>query len=74
MACLGPKGTFSEEAVFKCFGHSCEVFLAASIDLFSGSSYQECSVWRGSIRKFNEGAVARTLDLFVVSELKSAGR
>ena len=74
VACLGPKGTFSEQAVLKCFGHSVEVSFVASIDaVFREVQAKNAAYGVVPLENSTEGAVARTLDLFVASELKICG-
>jgi chorismate mutase/prephenate dehydratase len=74
VASLGPKGTFSEQAVVKHFGGQAPVVLCASIDeVFR--SVESGNVGHGVVPVENstEGAVGRTLDLLLSSPLKICG-
>lgn len=74
VASLGPRGTFSEEAVVKHFGAQAPVVLCNSIDeVFR--SVETGNVGYGMVPMENstEGAVGRTLDLLLSSPLKICG-
>ncbi len=74
VACLGPKGTFSEEAVVKHFGGQAPTVLCNSIDeVFR--AIEAGSVGYGVVPVENStgGAVERTLDLLVSTPLKICG-
>ncbi|HXF18012.1 MAG TPA: prephenate dehydratase [Burkholderiales bacterium] len=74
VASLGPKGTFSEEAVVKHFGGQSPVVLCASIDeVFR--SVETGSVGYGvvPIENSTEGAIGRTLDLLLSTQLRLCG-
>ncbi len=74
VATLGPKGTFSEDAVIKHFGAQAPIALCISIDeVFR--SVESGSVGYGIVPLENstEGAVGRTLDLLLSSPLKICG-
>ena len=74
VASLGPRGTFSEEAVIKHFGGQVPIVLGNSIDeVFR--SVESGSVGYGvvPIENSTEGAVGRTLDLLLSSPLKICG-
>ena len=74
VASLGPRGTFSEEAVVKHFGAQAPVVLCNSIDeVFR--SVETGNVGYGMVQMENstEGAVGRTLDLLLSSPLKICG-
>jgi chorismate mutase/prephenate dehydratase len=74
VAGLGPKGTFSEEAVVKHFGGQAPVVLCASIDeVFR--SVESGAVGYGVVPVENstEGAVGRTMDLLVSTPLRICG-
>ena len=74
VASLGPRGTFSEEAVVKHFGGQAPVMLCTSIDeVFR--SVESGSVGYGvvPIENSTEGAVGRTLDLLLSTPLKICG-
>jgi chorismate mutase/prephenate dehydratase len=74
VASLGPRGTFSEEAVVKHFGGQAPVVLCTSIDeVFR--SVESGSVGYGivPIENSTEGAVGRSLDLLLSTPLKICG-
>ncbi len=74
VACLGPWGTFSEEAVGKHFGAQAPSVMCASIDdVFR--TVESGSVGYGVVPVENstEGAVGRTMDLLLVTPLKMCG-
>ncbi len=74
VACLGPKGTFSEQAVIKSFGHSCQIVFGNTIDaVFKSVESRSASYGIVPVENSTEGAVARTLDLFVSSNLSICG-
>ncbi len=71
---LGPEGTFSEQAVFKHFGHSAKGFPLASIaEVFD--EVAECRADFGVVPVENsgQGTIQSTLDLFLGSPLKICG-
>jgi len=74
VASLGPRGTFSEEAVVKHFGGQAPVVLCTSIDeVFR--SVESGGVGYGvvPIENSTEGAVGRSLDLLLSTPLKICG-
>lgn len=74
VACLGPQGTFSEEAVGKHFGAQASSVMCASIDdVFR--TVESGTVGYGVVPLENstEGAVGRTMDLLLVTPLKMCG-
>ena len=74
VACLGPKGTFSEEAVAKQFGAQAPAVLCASIDdVFR--TVESGSVGYGVVPVENstDGGVGRTMDLLLATSLKMCG-
>ena len=74
VATLGPRGTFSEEAVVKHFGGQSPIMLCASIDeVFR--SVENGSVGYGivPIENSTEGAIGRTLDLLLSTRLHLCG-
>jgi len=74
VASLGPRGTFSEEAVVKHFGGQAPVVLCTSIDeVFR--SVESGSVGYGvvPIENSTEGAVGRSLDLLLSTPLRICG-
>ncbi|AFZ83734.1 bifunctional chorismate mutase/prephenate dehydratase [Candidatus Kinetoplastibacterium blastocrithidii TCC012E] len=71
---LGPKGSFSEQAVFEHFGHTIDVLPCSSFDdvvhaIETGSSDAGMIPIENSI----EGAVNRSLDLLLNTNLKIMG-
>jgi chorismate mutase/prephenate dehydratase len=71
---LGPQGTFSEEAVIKRFGNNIHFVPAASIDeVFSNVQSNESQYGVVPVENSTEGAVSRTLDLLLSSDLKICG-
>ena len=74
VVCLGPEGTFSEEAVFIKFGKSCETSLVTTIDeVFRAVEAKAAYYGVVPLENSTEGAVSRTLDLFVSTPLKMCG-
>ncbi len=74
VASLGPKGTFSEEAVAKHFGSQVSALLFASIDeVFRAVESGAAGYAVVPIENSTEGAVGRTLDLLLASPLKICG-
>ena len=74
VACLGPKGTFSEEAVAKQFGAQAPSVMCASIDdVFR--TVESGSVGYGVVPVENstDGGVGRTMDLLLATPLKMCG-
>jgi len=74
VACLGPRGTFSEEALVKHFGAQAPHVMCASIDeVFR--SVESGAVGYGVVPVENstEGAVGRTMDLLLVTPLNVCG-
>lgn len=74
VAGLGPKGTFSEEAVVKHFGGQAPVVLCASIDeVFRSVESDTVGYGVVPLENSTEGAVGRTMDLLVSTPLKICG-
>lgn len=74
IAFLGPEGTFTQQAVFKHFGHSVHTTSLNAIDevfreVEAGASQYGVVPIENSI----EGVVNHTLDMFVISPLKISG-
>lgn len=74
VACLGPAGTYSEDATIIYFGKDAPRLLCASLDeafaaVESGAA-QHAVV---AVENTNEGAVPRTLDLLATTPLKIKG-
>src|SRR5210317_418226 len=71
---LGPQGTFSEEAVIKKFCNNIHFIPAASIDeVFSNVQSNESQYGVVPVENSTEGAVSRTLDLMLNTDLKICG-
>lgn len=74
VACLGPKGTFSEEATIKRFGGQTTVVLCASIDeVFRTVEAGTAGYGMVPVENSTEGAVGRTLDLLLSTPLRICG-
>ena len=74
VACLGPKGTFSEEAVNKHFGGQVQVAHCATIDEVFRSVESGASRYGVvPVENSTEGAVGRTLDLLQGTPLQVGG-
>lgn len=74
IAFLGPEGTFSQAAAYKHFGHSVGSVPSATID----ETFRAVETGRADyavvpVENSTEGAVSRTLDLVVGSNLKICG-
>lgn len=73
-AFLGPEGTFSQQAVFKHFGHSVHALPLVSID----EVFEEVQSGRADfgvvpVENSTEGTINNTLDMFLHSPLKICG-
>jgi chorismate mutase / prephenate dehydratase len=74
VACLGPRGTFSEEALVKHFGSQAPARLCGSIDeVFRSVESGAVGYAIVPIENSTEGAVGRSLDLLVSTPLKICG-
>src|SRR5512135_2100502 len=74
VAYLGPHGTFSEAAVFQRFGQATEGLPADSIDgVFAAVEGGSANYGVVPVENSTEGAVGRTLDLLLNSNLKICG-
>jgi chorismate mutase/prephenate dehydratase len=74
IAYLGPRGTFSEAAAIKHFGHATQGLACASIDeVFRAVERGEAHYGVAPVENSTEGAVNRTLDLLLSSSLKICG-
>ncbi len=73
-AYLGPPGTFSEQALFAHFGHDVTGVPCASIDeVFRAVEAGTVEYGVVPVENSTEGAVSRTLDLFLQTSLKISG-
>lgn len=71
VAFLGPKGTFTQQAAFKQFGHSCDAIDCASIDeIFRMVESGNADYAVVPVENSTGGMVNRTLDLLLTSTLK----
>ena len=74
VAFLGPRGTFSEEAVIKHFGGQVPVMLCTSIDeVFRAVEAGNAGYGVVPVENSTEGAVGRTLDLLLATPLRICG-
>lgn len=71
---LGPAGTFSEQAALRQFGSSVELLACATIDeVFRAAEAGSVDFAVVPVENSSEGAVNRSLDLFLQSPLKICG-
>lgn len=74
VAFLGPVGTFSEQAVYKQFGHAIETLACISIDeVFRATEAGTADFGVVPIENSSEGAINRTLDLLLQTSLAISG-
>lgn len=74
VACLGPAGTYSEQAVFNYFGRSVEVLTCPTMDeVFRATESGAADFGVVPVENSSEGAVSRTLDLLLQTPLKISG-
>lgn len=74
VAFLGPVGTFSEQAVYKQFGHAVEGVACVSIDeVFRAAEAGTADFGVVPIENSSEGTVNRTLDLLLQTSLTISG-
>lgn len=74
VACLGPMGTFSEQAALKQFGSDIELEYCVSIDdVFRAVVADDASYGVVPLENSTEGAISRTLDLLFESTLSITG-
>lgn len=74
VACLGPKGTFSEEAMLKHFGGQSSAELCATMDeVFRSVEAGTAGYAVVPVENSTEGAVGRALDLLVSTPLRICG-
>ncbi|MDR3100839.1 MAG: chorismate mutase, partial [Paraburkholderia sp.] len=74
VAYLGPVGTYSEQATFAYFGQSIEGLPCPSIDeVFRAVESGAAEVGVVPVEKSTEGAVSRTLDLLLQTQLVIGG-
>lgn len=74
IAFLGPEGTFSQQAVFKHFGHSVRALPLGTInEVFHEVQAGSADFGVVPIENSTEGMVNNTLDMFISSPLKICG-
>jgi chorismate mutase/prephenate dehydratase len=74
VACLGPQGTFSEQAALKRFGRAITTLACNSIDdVFRKVESDAAGYGVVPVENSTEGAVGRTMDLLLQIVLKSLG-
>jgi chorismate mutase/prephenate dehydratase len=74
VAYLGPHGTFSEAAAFQRFGQAAEGVPSESIDsVFAAVESSAANYGLVPVENSTEGAIGRTLDLLLNSNLKICG-
>ena len=74
VAYLGPAGTFSEQAVYRQFGHGVEALPCASIDeVFRAAEAGTADFGVVPVENSSEGAINRTLDLMLQTTLSISG-
>lgn len=74
VACLGPQGSFSEQAAYEHFGHFITSVHCESFDeVFRAVEAGQADVGIVPVENSAEGAVNRTLDLLLNSPLKVLG-
>ncbi|WP_170229858.1 prephenate dehydratase [Polyangium fumosum] len=74
VACLGPSGTFSEEAAARHFGQDARPVFCTSIDdVFDGVQARAAPFGVVPVENSLEGAIGHTLDRLVASPLRISG-
>ena len=74
VAYLGPAGTFSEQAVYRQFGHAVQPLPCASIDaVFRAAEAGTADFGVVPVENSSEGAINRTLDLLLQTTLSISG-
>ncbi len=74
VAFLGPEGTFTQQAVFKHFGHAVKTIPAATInEIFNAVESEHCQFGVVPVENSTEGVISHTLDRFLTSPLKICG-
>ncbi len=74
IAFLGPEGTFTQQAVFKHFGHAVKAIPATTInEIFSAVENEYCQFGVVPVENSTEGVISHTLDRFSSSTLKICG-
>jgi len=74
IAFLGPEGTFTQQAVFKHFGHAVKTIPVATInEIFCAVELNQCQFGVVPVENSTEGVISHTLDRFLTSPLKICG-
>lgn len=74
VAFLGPEGTFTQQAVFKHFGHAVKTIPATTInEIFNAVESEHCQFGVVPVENSTEGVISHTLDRFLTSPLKICG-
>ncbi len=74
VAFLGPEGTFTQQAVFKHFGHAVHTQAVTTIhDIFNSVEIDHCQFGVVPVENSTEGVIAHTLDRFLTSSLQICG-
>jgi len=74
IAYLGPEGTFTQQAVYRHFGHSVQSLGVTGIDdVFTQVESTEADFGVVPVENSSQGIVSHTLDRFVNSDLKICG-
>ncbi|MFT5140335.1 MAG: chorismate mutase/prephenate dehydratase [Lysobacterales bacterium] len=74
VAYLGPEGTFTQQAVYRHFGHSVQALGHPSLDtVFEQVQGAEADFGVVPIENSTQGIVSHTLDMFMDSDLKICG-
>lgn len=71
---LGPEGTFSQQALYKHFGHSAQTLPLASIEeVFQEIESGNADFGVVPVENSGQGTIQSTLDMFLTSKLKICG-
>jgi chorismate mutase / prephenate dehydratase len=74
IAFLGPEGTFTQQAVYKHFGHAVKTIPVTTInEIFSVVELNKCQFGVVPVENSTEGVISHTLDRFLTSPLKICG-
>ena len=74
VAFLGPEGTFTQQAVFKHFGHAVKAVPYSTLnDIFHAVETGHCQFGVVPVENSTEGVIAHTLDRFMDSTLQICG-
>ncbi len=74
VAFLGPQGTFTQQAVFKHFGHAVKDVPVATIhDIFQAVESGHCQFGVAPVENSTEGVITHTLDRFMETSAQVCG-